>query len=43
VLRARIPGAQAQPETKVHGGGHFLQEGRGVELAKIVVDFIRRS
>jgi haloalkane dehalogenase len=43
VLRARIPGAQQQPETRIRGGGHFLQEGRGPELARIVVDFMRRT
>ena len=40
ILQARIPGAQGQPHTTVAGGGHFLQEDRGVELAGVVIDFI---
>lgn len=39
-LQARIAGAQGQPHTTIVGGGHFLQEDRGPELAKVVVDFI---
>jgi haloalkane dehalogenase len=41
VLRARIPGTKGQPHQTIQGGGHFLQEGRGEELAKIVVDFLK--
>ena len=40
VLRRRVPGAKGQPHQTIRGGGHFLQEGRGEELAKIVVDFV---
>jgi haloalkane dehalogenase len=40
VLRARIPGAEGQPHTTIEGGGHFLQEDRGPELARVVVDFV---
>jgi len=43
VLRARIPGTQGQPHQTIHGGGHFLQEGRGEQLAKIVVDFVKSA
>jgi haloalkane dehalogenase len=43
VLRTRIPGAAGQPHRTIHGGGHFLQEGRGDELARIVVDFVKGS
>jgi haloalkane dehalogenase len=39
-LREQIPGAAEQPHTTIAGGGHFLQEDRGGELAKVVVDFI---
>jgi len=39
-LRARIPGCADQPHTTVAGGGHFLQEDRGPELARIVADFV---
>jgi haloalkane dehalogenase len=39
-LKERIPGAQGQPHTTIVGGGHFLQEDRGEELAKVIVDFV---
>jgi len=37
---AKIPGAQGQAHTTIEGGGHFLQEDRGPELAKVIVAFI---
>ncbi len=40
VLQARIPGAAGQPHTTIAGGGHFLQEDRGEDLARVVVDFM---
>jgi haloalkane dehalogenase len=36
----RVPGAAGQPHTTIVGGGHFLQEDRGPELAQVIVDFI---
>jgi len=39
-MREVIPGAAGQPHTTIVGGGHFLQEDRGPELAAVVVDFI---
>jgi haloalkane dehalogenase len=42
-LRAPIPGAQGQPHTTIEGGGHFLQEDCGPELARVVADFIART
>ena len=39
-LKERIAGAQGQPHTTIVGGGHFLQEDRGEELARVVVDFV---
>ena len=36
----KVPGAVGQPHTTVEGGGHFLQEDRGPELAKVLVSFI---
>lgn len=35
-----VPGAEGQPHTTVRGGGHFIQEDSGAELARILVDFI---
>ena len=37
---AKVPGARGQPHTTIEGAGHFLQEDRGPELARILVDFI---
>ncbi len=39
VLQNLIPGAQGQPHVTIVGGGHFLQEDKGEELARVVVDF----
>ena len=41
VLMGKIPGAQGQPHTTIEGGGHFVQEDRGPELAQVVVDWVR--
>jgi haloalkane dehalogenase len=38
----RVPGTIGQPHTVIEGGGHFLQEDRGPELGKVVVDWLRR-
>ena len=43
VMRSRIPGAKGQPHVTIKGGGHFLQEGRGEELARVVADFVKSS
>lgn len=43
VMQRRIPGAQGQPHIMLEGGGHFLQEDKGHELARIIVDFIART
>ena len=37
VLQAGIKGAEKQPHCTIKGGGHFLQEDRGAELAKVVL------
>jgi haloalkane dehalogenase len=42
-FQERIPGAKGQPHTTIAGGGHFLQEDCGAELARVVVDFIRTT
>jgi len=42
LLQAAIPGAKGQPHTTIAGAGHFLQEDKGEELAKVVVDFMAR-
>ena len=43
VLQRRIPGAAGQPHTTLAGGGHFLQEDVGPELARLVVDLVART
>jgi haloalkane dehalogenase len=35
-----IPGAAGQNHTTIAGGGHFLQEDRGPDLATAVIDFV---
>lgn len=42
-LQEAIPGTRGQPHTTIVGGGHFLQEDKGAELAQVVVDFIARG
>jgi len=37
---AKVPGTEGQPHTTIEGGGHFLQEDRGPELARVLIDFI---
>jgi haloalkane dehalogenase len=39
-LQARIPGAKGQPHTTIKDAGHFLQEDKGEELARVIVDFM---
>jgi haloalkane dehalogenase len=43
LFQEAIPGTRGQPHTTIAGGGHFLQEDRGEELARVVVDFIART
>lgn len=38
--QSEVPGATGQPHTTIVGGGHFLQEDRGEDLARVVIDFI---
>ena len=40
VLLEEIPGCAGQAHTTIEGGGHFLQEDRGPELAAVVVGFV---
>jgi haloalkane dehalogenase len=42
-FRERVPGAADQPHTVIEGGGHFLQEDCGPELAAVVLDLIRAT
>ena len=42
-LREVVPGARDQPHVTIRGGGHFVQEDRGEELAGVIVSFVRTS
>jgi haloalkane dehalogenase len=43
VFRARVPGTRDQPHTTIDGAGHFLQEDRGEELAKVIAAFVEHT
>jgi haloalkane dehalogenase len=43
MLQERIPGARDRQHVTIHGGGHFLQEDQGPELAAAVVEFVRST
>ncbi|CAN5389778.1 haloalkane dehalogenase [soil metagenome] len=38
-----VPGAEGQPHTTVVGGGHFLQEDEGPQVARLLVEFIEAT
>ena len=40
LLQAMIPGTKGQPHTTIAGGGHFLQEDKGEDLARVIVDWM---
>lgn len=40
-FQSRVPGTKGMPHTTIAGGGHFLQEDKGEELARVVVDFVK--
>ena len=40
IFRREVPGTAGQAHTTIEGGGHFLQEDRGAELAAVLIGFI---
>jgi haloalkane dehalogenase len=40
VFQRLVPGAKNRSHVTIKGGGHFLQEDKGEELARVVADFI---
>jgi haloalkane dehalogenase len=40
VFRREVPGCSGQPHTTIAGGGHFLQEDRGEELATVIAAWL---
>jgi len=43
IFQKMVPGAKGQPHTTIIGGGHFLQEDCGEELARVVVSFMQTT
>jgi haloalkane dehalogenase len=41
VLQGAVPGAKGRPHIVIEGAGHFLQEDKGEQLARAVVDFVK--
>lgn len=41
-FRRMIPGAKGIKHPTIKGGGHFLQEDCGEELARVVIDFVKK-
>ncbi len=40
MFQAMVPGTKDQPHTTIAGGGHFIQEDRGEELAGVIDDWM---
>ena len=43
VFMKLVPGTKGQPHQKIEGGGHFLQEDKGKEIAEIMVKWMKMS
>lgn len=43
ILQSLIPGAEGRPHTTIRGAGHYLQEDKGEDLARVIVDFIKTT
>jgi haloalkane dehalogenase len=43
IFREIVPGCRDQKHATIEGGGHFLQEDRGEQLADVVAEFIRSN
>lgn len=42
-FQKEVPGAMGQPHATIAGAGHFIQETHGIELAKVMIDFISKT
>lgn len=43
IFQQKVPGAAGRTHATIEGGGHFLQEDRGPELARVVIDLIEAT
>jgi haloalkane dehalogenase len=43
IFQEKVVGAKGQPHATIEGGGHFLQEDKGEELAAVVVNFVKAN
>jgi haloalkane dehalogenase len=43
IFQATVPGTKGQPHTTIVGGGHFLQEDKGEELAQVIVAWLKKT
>ncbi len=39
-MQSVVPGAKGQPHTTIAGGGHFIQEDKPEEVARVIIDLI---
>jgi haloalkane dehalogenase len=40
LFQREVPGCAGQPHTTIEGGGHFLQEDKGAELAQVIAGWL---
>jgi haloalkane dehalogenase len=43
IFQYRVPGAKGQSHTTIQGAGHFLQEDKGEEFARIILGFMQKT
>jgi haloalkane dehalogenase len=43
IFQRRVPGARGQPHTTIRDAGHFVQEEQGLELANVLIAFMKRA
>ena len=43
MFQKMIPGCKNQAHVTIEGGGHFLQEDKGEQLASVMIDFIEHN
>ncbi|MGI9576773.1 MAG: haloalkane dehalogenase [Microthrixaceae bacterium] len=43
VFHAKVPGTKGQPHTTIEGGGHFLQEDQGPQIARKLIEWMAPS